>query len=366
MCIMDKSKKEFLIPANLLGTLGTVWAGTPTSISPLLSSGAAGSEQKTQLIGAGICDEKGKIVPGLKPALDVLGNACAFTRIYISGGPNPSEFLVYFAPGGTTASLINIQGNFRVDCPAVAEVMVDMTAQTIGFTLFRNPVFEADLLPDEALAFSGLIDYRRRTLLRSLADRKAVVEDGADTARILEALAEKDGDAPGLCDVMLSVLDPAGKISPDSIGAALGSLAKKGLVTKSGPLWHLSDAGLYLARRMLIFDNSLVLTAGVVGKSGNVSVAGFTCIQAGVHDILFIDASAGNVSMRTTSSAEVLDYVKTFLTNPNVHRNLAAPDTSASSGPSPQQSNDKKFCPQCGAPIKPGPKYCGSCGYRFP
>lgn len=362
---MEISKTEYLVNAPLLGSLGALWAGKPTIISPLLygNVGEISDKDKAELIAAGICNTDGQIVPDILPALDVLGNATAFTRMYLSGGPAPYEFLVYFGPDGKTTSLINVQGEFRINSPAAAEIFMNMTAQTLGSSFFRNASLEADLSPDEALVLFGLVDIQRKVLLRSLADNREVRAENADVSEILLILSDKKGSNQWLGNVMKSLLDQNEPLSGDRIVAALTLLEKKVLAEKTGASWHLSDAGLHFARRMLVFDTSLLLTAGYLGESGEVSVAGFTCLQAGVHDLLFIDASTGRVDMRATSSAEVLEYVRKFLTDSSVHRNLENP-SETNSVRADSKERARKFCPQCGTPIQEDLKFCNNCGYK--
>jgi hypothetical protein len=359
--------KDYTIPAQLLGALGTLWAGNATSISPFKygKGGAVGTKERAALLAAGICDTQGQIVPAIRPAIDILGNAEAFTRMYLTGGPDTYEYLVYFDAGGNTVSMVNAGGEFQISYPSREGLFVEMAAQTIGFSLFRIAPLETSLSHDEALVFSGLVDIQRRAFLRSLADGGGARVIDASPGEIGSALARKEGDYQWLGVVMMSLLERESPPAPDHIAAALVSLAGKGLATASGAVWRLSDTGSLLARRMLVFDASLVLTAGSGGRSGKVNVAGFTCLQAGVHDLLFIDAGASTVELQSISSAGVIEYVRKFLTDMSVHRNLGS---TAVAGPSPDvpgSGTEKKFCPGCGSPVKDGLKFCSNCGYKI-
>jgi hypothetical protein len=142
---------------------------------------------------------------------------------------------------------------------------------------------------------------------------------------------------------------------------ALGSLAEKGLTVPDGSAYRLSEESAYLARRMLIIDTSLVLTAGHLGPDGIVSVGGFTCLQAGVHDLLYLDATAGTVEIQAVSSAIILDYIRALMTDPSLLKKLDGPAKS----PQKNQPSGKKFCPQCGTSISEGKKFCNNCGAKI-
>jgi membrane protease subunit (stomatin/prohibitin family) len=112
---------------------------------------------------------------------------------------------------------------------------------------------------------------------------------------------------------------------------------------------------------MLVIDSSIVLTSGHLGPDGTVSVVGFTCLQAGVHDLLFIDASSAGVDLQAISSAALLEYIRAFMTDPAVMKRSDAPV----SGSQPPAAAGKKFCPECGTQIKEGLKFCSNCGHKM-
>ena len=66
----------------------------------------------------GICDNNGTIIDDVLPAIDVLANARAFTRIYIHNGLNIFEYISYFGADGDVASITNDSGNQLVNYPA--------------------------------------------------------------------------------------------------------------------------------------------------------------------------------------------------------------------------------------------------------
>jgi hypothetical protein len=312
-------------------------------------------------VAAGFCDASGQIVPGILPALDVLGNAQAFTRMYITGGPNAYEYIVYFTADGRTASLINIKGDVQINCPSIADLFIEMASQALGLTVYRNATIKASLTPEEALVFSALVDLQRKEILRALAGSKDIPPLAVDPPSLDTFLATPEGNYQWLNNVIRDLAYDENAPSPQVL-AGLASLTDKGLVVKTGPAYRLSDDAAYLARRMLVIDTSLVLTTGQLASDGRVGLAGFTCLQAGVHDLLYIDATGGSVELQAISSAAVLDYIRAFMTDPRALRNLvmpAAPQQPAVSGP------QKKFCPQCGAQISEGKKFCNKCGTKI-
>jgi hypothetical protein len=361
---MDKSTKDFTINAELLGALGSLWQGKPTTVSPFRygDGKAPGKEEKNLLTAGGVCDANGQPVPGIRPALDVLGNARSFTRMYISGGLNAYEYIVYFSDDNKSASLINVHGDVQINYPSIGDLFVTMATQAIGSTMYRNSTLEVNLTPDEALVFSALLDLQRQEFLHSLAgpeESRIVVSLPSDIGTIL---SRKGKDYQWLNNVIRDIAGPADIPIQGQITAALESITGKGLAAKDKSAYKLSDTALLLARRMLVLDTSVVLTSGHLGPDGIVSIAGFTCIQAGVHDLLYIDEHAGSVAVQTISSAAVLDLIREFMTDP-----LALKQLDKYVHPVPQSPADIKggnTCPQCGAKLTAGKKFCSNCGAK--
>jgi hypothetical protein len=352
---MQQQTSNFVINAGLLGALGALWGRTPTSVSPFLfGTPALGTAEKKALVGAGFCNEQGQVVPQAQGVLDILGTATSFTRIYLSGGPNAYEYIVYFSPGGAGASLVNVHGDMQIDTPPLASMITGMAAETIGSSLYHSSPFEATLSPGEAVVLAGMIDLQRKAVLRSLAGDTGAGGVAMDIASIQASFAGNKEDNQWLANVVSGLVGTDG-IQGDNAGNILDSLVAKGLVRSSSSSYILSDGAQFLARRMLVFDTALTLTAGHLGNEGTVTVAGFTCLQAGVHDLLVLDASGGNISMRSISSAAILDLVRTFITSASELEKLEAPPAAPA----------RKYCPQCGAAVAPGRKFCGGCGAKL-
>jgi hypothetical protein len=357
---MKENSQKFVVNAGLFSAAGKLWAGTPTSISPFLYGNAQvpGNTEIQALAKAGICDTGGKILPAARPALDILGTAHAFTRMYLSGNQVPTEAIVYFAPNSVPVSLLNANGNMQIGFPAVSEQFVEMAAQGFGSSVYRVVPFDATLTHDEAIALAGLIDIQRKQALKSVADEQAPAIADSDIPALLRTTSRKGDNTQWLVNVLLDLLSMDGIPSEDLLRSALESLVQKGHAAKSASSYRLGEGTLALARRMLLFDTALTLTSGYL-KNDVLNIAGFTCLQAGVHDLLVIDASADSVTLQSVSSASVLGSVHTFFTDIQTLEKLDTP----AAGTAPPQT--RKFCPQCGTAITPERKFCGSCGTKI-
>ena len=308
-------KIEFTLQPELLGAIGNLWDGELSEISPFMygKTSSITKEQQSELKKLGICDNNGKIIDDVLPAIDVLANARAFTRIYIHNGLNIFEYISYFGANGDVASITNDSGNQLVNYPAPNNGIVESIRQNIGETIFRNSDFECEIKGSEALVLAAMMDIQRKTFLSDIADEKETGATTMDVKRIQDMLSSNAKNYQWLTYIIRDMMEVEAITSPEGIEKVLDSLVKMDYVAKHDSGYILTQDTLLLSRRMLLLDTFLTLTSGKIGDDGKVVVVGFTGIQAGVHDLLFIDANEDIVLMDAVSSAMMLDYVSHFL-----------------------------------------------------
>jgi len=349
----------YVVPAGLMGALGALWGAVPTAISPLRhpAGDPLTDEERATLVGAGVLDASGSLTPGVRPALDVLGSATAFTRVYISGGLAPYEYLVFFAPSGASASIVNAGGDMSIASPAHAEEFLAMIGESLGLSSFVAAPFEATLEPAEAIVLSALLDAQRRESLTAILEGRDPEAVELTPAALGTLVAKSGTDREWLVDVLFELTGSDG-IDADGVATAIASLESAGLVAKAGKRLRLTGNLLLLGQRLLVLDSALTLTSGALAASGEVAVAGFTCLQAGVHDLLSIDAREGEVELRSVSAAEVGEYARAFLTDASVVDALRT----GTGAPQKAAAKAAAFCTGCGAKLAPGAAFCTKCG----
>ena len=353
---------QFTIKPELLAVLGKISGMTLSPVSPLrygketdIPGGIA------QLAALGICDAKGIIPADKKDAVVSLALAEAFTRIYLTTPHRVIEYIAYFAPDGKIVGLTNDSGMQLVTFPAPNDAMLELIRQTIGFSLYRNVSFAVQLNPAETLVFAAMLDLQRKEMLRKFADGKTAERIAVSAKDVLEMLKIPPGTIQWFSSAFVDLFSPARIPKPEDVPGVFETLIKKGLLTHSEKHYALSDEGVILARNHLMPSMYLTLTTGKGQPSGKTNGAGFSCIISGIHDILYIDYNADEVDLEAVASAEIHEYAKTFLTDRSV---LARMDTTAPL-PAPAGGNERRFCLQCGAPLKTGIKFCNTCGTKI-
>lgn len=384
------TKIELTLKPELLGAIAGIWDGGISAISPLRYSPASQVTPQMQqmLKKGGIFDSSGNIPKDIKNTLEALANPRAFSRIYLSGGPKVFEYVAYFAEDGRTVSITNVAGDLLVNDPAPNDEIIEWIRLNIGDSVYRNSTFEAEMKTDETLVLAAMIDIQRKAFLKAIADEKDSGVINQDIESIYQMLARKEKKSLQLIDIFKELMGAEKFTSANSVKQVLERLSANGSTTRNNGNYALNDELTYLSRRFLVFDNILTLTSGRVGKNGRVGVVGFTCIQAGVHDLLLIDANEGVVQMESISSAAVLGYTSHFLKDGAALKNLddnMQPEIMPSSkipqppripqrpsvlGKTAEQELSQKnleqpgaiTCSKCGTPNPAGAKFCAKCG----
>jgi hypothetical protein len=245
----------------------------------------------------------------------------------------------------------------QITFPAPNDAMLELIRQTIGFSRYRSIPFTAKLSRAEALVISAVIDLQRKEMLRKFADEKTAERITVSGNEVLGMLKIRPGSVQWLSSAFVDLVSQKWIPKSGDVDRIFDSLAKKGLITTSGDGFSLSNEGVILARNHLMPSMCLTLTAGKGQPSGKTNIAGFSCIISGIHDLLYIDHNADEVELESVTSAFIHEYAKTFLSDRAV---LSAMDTESSAVPA--GGKERRFCPQCGATLKPGLKFCSSCG----
>ncbi|MCL7413995.1 MAG: hypothetical protein M8353_10350 [ANME-2 cluster archaeon] len=310
-----KQNIEFTVKPELLGAIGNLWDGELSELSPFKygKTSSITNEHKTELKKIGICDNNGKITDKVKPAIEVLANARAFTRIYIHNGLNIFEYISYFNADGNAASVTNDSGDQLINYPAPNNGILENIRQNIGETIYRNSDFECDIKSSEALVLAAMMDIQRKTFMSDIVDEKETGAISMDIGRIQSMLSGNAKNYQWLTYIIRDMMEGKAFNSSEKIEPVLDSLVKIGYVTRHNGGYRLTQDTLLLSRRMLLLDTFLTLTSGRIGRDGKVVIVGFTGIQSGVHDLLFIDANKDSILIDAVSSAVMLDYVSHFL-----------------------------------------------------
>jgi hypothetical protein len=360
------NKTSFTIEENLLEALGSLLPGEKSPISLLKGTGkAVTGEMIAKIRSEGITDTSGTIKPEYQHALETLAHSRSFARLKFSAGEKIFEFIVYFPNGNSSpVSLVHNENHVVVQDPPGTDQAFALMDQYIGHSVLASTTFNGEFSQAEALALFALMDLERGSLLHGLADGSDPQNAGFDLGSIMARVTNPKNNFQSLEFVLQSRIILSAPPTQEHIEIGLKSLVGKGMVFHQGIRYNLSDALYAITSRFLIIDSFIVAETGKLDQNNTMWGGSFLSLQAGVNDLLYLEGHAEEVIVKCITAAELLDLTGQFLSDPTI---MTLPDAAALPEKTQQSvpAGGKKFCPDCGAQIKAGIKFCNGCGKKL-
>lgn len=349
-------ENSIFIADELLPALGYAWKGPLTTISPLHHPDNPEMEKfipilkKEKLVGA-----DGKLIGNAQSIVEQLARAQTFTRVYLTSRFGLLEYLMYFMPDGSWVSMTQVGKYVQIESPGKIDDIVEGVRQQIGDSVFTSASLHASLPPMEALALAALWDLQRKAQLTVIVDEQEAEPSGWSIGQITEQAGKNDQKYQWMTNVVRKWIDYDGIPTAEEMKQAAEALVAKKYYTNQAGSYVLAGDALDISGNMLLFDKVVTLTSGIEGPDGQVAIVGFSCIQAGVHDLLMIDFQDGKLELDSVSAAEVIEYTDAFMRGPQELLKGIVPEPVA-------RKEQGLTCSKCGSPLPPGKKFCGNCG----
>jgi hypothetical protein len=275
-------------------------------------------EQRGQLVTAAVLDGNGRVPGALQVTLSALAAASAKTSIHFYGGGAAAEFANYLAPGRNPVALTSSRvGGVRLQDPAPVDLQIQTTAELIGWSTSRGVELELEIPTADALVLAALIDLERRQSLLELAGGGSSSGRPVDFDALSVSLREP---GRGLFWLVNAVARRCGT-EPSSAAAAVPDavrrLTGRGVIDATETTAVLVGASKELATRFLTVVAILDLDNELDNGHGDVASVGFTCVQAGIHDLITIENLERGVHLETLSAATLINYAELFIRQPN-------------------------------------------------
>jgi hypothetical protein len=361
-----------LIPEELLDSLGTLMPGERSNISPLNTQDnqAYNPAQISVLQSLQIVDKIGNPTSPVQAILKVLGKTRAFAKIHLNSGDKSFQYVNYFSQGEEpSVAMISLEEGVELVYPAnVSEVLQGLKEYT-GESFLRSCDFRVEISLKEGLVFCALLDLRRKAILHSFINSLELAVQAYDIAQIASFIANIPDTPQWLTPVVKMLGELETEFSTVELQNALLSLKQRGLISQNNHLFMLEDAGAQVADQLLIFDNFINLSAGGEDENGLLSLINFTCLQAGVNDLLYLEVYDGQLLLNFISTAMLYGHLHHFLTNGDALRDMPKQPSTLQSNPvngvvsfSENSDYDSKICQSCNKPLRDGDKFCTHCG----
>jgi hypothetical protein len=366
MSTIQRIENGLLVSADLLGTLGELISTPKSAISPLRYSPprALNPQLRQDFVIARVLNPDGSLNAEAQRALETLALAVAFTRVQYSGGPSFSEMVFYHAPKAQAPiSVTNTDDGLLIEYPGQPADFSAALRDLSGGSQLQNLDFSARLPVTESLVLAAMVDLLRKDILRDTASDQPLEIGNCSPEFIVSELGKSQANSSGLANVVAQVSGAEPGLAVMNVKSALEALVAKELVIVEASGYTLNALPALLARRFLLFDQAFKLEAGREALAGSPPIlVGFMCLQAGVHDLLYLEYAEELLLLETVSASTLLDRLKFFINQPDELEwatteaaVLDASHTLASSAAGP-------VCARCAKPLKPGVKFCGKCG----
>lgn len=337
------SKEQFELEYSLFSSLGGLFNGKKSPLSPLTSSEfkPLTPDISDKLRAGKMLDAQGQPLPKFSPVLDVLGNPEAYSRLRFIGAAKFIDYAVYFSQGRQAALSAAPDGLVISLPPAVDDVLKDLRLY-LGETGAQNSSFEARISVDEAVVLAALIDLRRSAFLRALSDHVPVTPAPFDIYMITRIIASGLDQAQWLCGMLRTLCTIQNPLPSSQVQVALSNLAGKGLLTQNERGFALNEAAAFLSDRLLVVNNVIWLESAHANVQDKVAFVNMVCCQAGLNDLLCIRFDGKDVLMHASAPANLLEKIQKHLSDLEVVPAPALVQTSLKlavmSGPAAGQS----------------------------
>ncbi|WP_346356103.1 hypothetical protein [Azotosporobacter soli] len=249
--------------------------------------------------------------PGLQPVLKELAQAKGFVQVRFSNSPELFEHTVYFSACNIEGvSLTALGKEVLLEAPAPIRELLDSLGRNMGKSTLIGQRFHCQVSPLAGVLFCCLLDEQRRQFWAAMGgdgERVAVACD------LLAFAAQKPQLQQSLAALMADTAELNWPFSQEESERAAQELVGKGLLLHEAGQYRLSEGALRLAGRFLALEGILHVSAGYTPEDDALIVSGTSYVQAGVRDILCLEASDSEAVITTVSAQSVLDHMQQTL-----------------------------------------------------
>jgi hypothetical protein len=322
------------LDAELFVALGAFTDGPHSALSPWKGVDAAVTETvRARLAEAGAIDASGP-KQELRPALAAMAAATATTTLQFTGSGVLIGYLTWISgdhgPVGLSAAT---DGTFRLRDPAPTEQVMSAIADLVGRSGLRGLDLSLDLAIDDVFVFAAIVDSVRRRIMSGLASGDQVTDAPVDLAQLRAKLSEPPTGGFSLFDAIARLCGIDAAPGADGLTDSLAQLARQGLVEVDQSAVGLVGPCATLPHHFLAISSVVELANACGTAAADVTRLGFTCLQAGVSDLLTVEWVDSGIHLEAVSADTVVDYIDCFVRTPDVGGASAAASQPQRAGP---------------------------------
>ncbi|HHT97911.1 MAG TPA: hypothetical protein GXZ90_08475 [Clostridiales bacterium] len=261
----------------------------------------------------GIINKYKLIEKSVDHVIDTLANPYNTVNIMFTGGVSTYEQSInYNDKMDSPVMLTMTPDNIYIKDDDVLGV-VDTLQDFVGNSSLKSINYSKKYNENEAYVIAVFLDMERKATLRSFIDEMPFSSNSYNVNMLWRVLNSTGSSIQWYVHILKKIIGEHKVLTQTQVKEALDSLVKKGDIVQVGSLYQPSAELTSLASRMIIVDNVLLVQSVVKKDVDEVISSGFTCVQTGVHDLLFIDFNGEEVILETISSSKLLNYITSFI-----------------------------------------------------
>lgn len=262
----------------------------------------------------GLVDANGNLTETAKPAIDILSNPYAVSRLTFTGGVGTYENNInYDRTFQNHVSFTVTPNSISIDDQTKPQNILKILENFVGKSDLKSINFSKKMDVAEGLVIAAMLDMERKSSLRAFVDEIHFTNNSYNSNMIWRIINSTSSSIQWFVFIINEVIGEHVPLSQQQVQEAIEQLTEKGLVTKHGGQYQLSSELSLVSNRMIIIDNVLTSQTSKRDDTGEILSYGFTCIQSGVHDLLFLDYNGKEIIFETISSVRLIDYLERFL-----------------------------------------------------
>lgn len=286
-----------------------------SSLSPLSRfHGKEFSEDDLNVLNRmGMINADGTLLDTIQPAIHILSNPYAVVKLSFTGGVGNYEHNVnYDDTFKNHVSFTVTPNDFSIDDEADPKSIVRVLQDFVGKSNLKSINFSQRFSTPEAFVIAAILDMERRSSLRAFIDEMPINRNFYNAGMIWRIINSTSQSIQWFVSIIHDVIGEHITLSLQQVQNAIEQLKNKGALIQKGTQVQLAGELAHLSDRMIIIDNTLSIQVSRLDDRFGTISSGFTCIQSGVHDLLFLDYNGRDILFETITSARLLSYLEQF------------------------------------------------------
>lgn len=306
VCTLDRDKIE---------SLNTI-IKERNNLSPLNRFTSKGfSEDDINILNRmGMINSEGNLIETIQPTIKILSNPHAVLKLIFTGGVGTYEHNInYDDTFQKHVSFTVTPNNFAIDDESNPRSVVQTVQDFVGKSNLKSINISKKFSATEALVIASILDIERRASLRAFVDEMPMSHNSYNANMVWRIINSTSTSIQWFVSIMNDVIGDHVTLTLQQVQEALEQLRARGIVEQKGGAYQLCGELALLSDRMVIIDNILSVQISKQDDKDGIVSAGFTCIQSGVHDLLFLDYNGKEIVFKTITSSRLLDYLEQLL-----------------------------------------------------